>query len=504
MVLGVNLAANTVFSLWSAAASFLAVPILVRHLGVEAYALIGLYLSAQSLLLVLDLGIAPAANRQVARNIANGNPSENADLLATLSPLYWGIAVLLALITVPFAKFIVTYWLNSRDGNIVTERSLFLIGLIIAARWPATLYQSTLMGAQKIALTSSIGIGMVTLATGGGLITVIALNPNIEAYFLWQLVCALVFTQVLRRNAWKVIGGRKVAVKDFKLVKNIWRFSAGMAGVSLTAVLIQQLDKILLSKWLSIGDLGNYMVAGALASGLYIILTPVFNSVYPRFSTHIANEALDLLYNEYRVATRALCAVVFPVAFSGAYFAEDILKLWLGEENFNPSTSPVLGMLILGTAMNGIMHLPYALQLAARRSRLPLTINLFLISLYVPLGYFLTQKFGLLGGSAASLVQNILYLVAGSYVTHTLLLRDIRYKWLLADILPTVIVCAASLGLVKLIMIGTGVDALGSVLIAGSFAAPLMAICLLLFLPAQSRIFFSRAMREIFGIEANQ
>ena len=486
MAIGSNLAANTAFSLWSAASTLLAVPILVRYLGIESYALVGVYLSMQGLLSILDFGLAPATNRQIARNLANGCQTTNANLLATMAPLYWGVAVIIAILAIPAATLLANHWLKISNDTSTVERSLMIIGLVIAARWPATLYQSALMGSQRIVLISGLGIAMITISTGGGLLTVAAVNPSIEWFFLWQLICALTFTQVMRIYAWRVIGNKSTAAKDFQLVRNIWRFSAGMAGVSLTAVLIQQLDKVLLSKWLTLSEFANYMVAVALAAGLYIILTPVFNSVYPRFSTHIANHAMTELRREYRLATRLLCCTLFPIALSGVFFAEDILCLWLGERALASQIAPALAMLLIGATMNGVMHLPYALQLAAGRSRLPFAINVFLISVYLPLGYTLTSRYGLLGGSAASMIQSILYLLLGSHITHKLLMHELSYEWLIKDVLPAAALSALSLVMLKLVLTGATLSAFASTLIAIASAASLTAICFLCFVPVQS------------------
>ncbi len=486
MAIGSNLAANTAFSLWSAASTLLAVPILVRYLGIESYALVGVYLSMQGLLSILDFGLAPATNRQIARNLANGCQRTNANLLATMAPLYWGVAAIIAILAIPAATLLANHWLKISNETTNVERSLAIIGFVIAARWPATLYQSALMGAQRIVMISGLGIAMITISTGGGLLTVAVINPSIELFFLWQLICALAFTQVMRLNAWIVIGNKSSAAKDFQLIRNIWPFSAGMAGVSLTAILIQQLDKVLLSKWLTISDFANYMVAGALSAGLYIILTPVFNSIYPRFSTHIANHAITELRREYRLATRLLCCALFPVAMSGVFFAKEILSLWLGERALASQIAPVFVMLVIGTTMNGIMHLPYALQLAAGRSRLPFVINIFLISIYLPLVYALTSRYGLLGGSAASMIQGILYLFVGSHITHKLLMHGMSCKWLIKDVLPAAALSASCLFFLKLALTDVTLSALASTLIAVASAVGLIAVCLFCFIPAQS------------------
>jgi len=44
--------------------------------------------------------------------------------------------------------------------------------------------------------------------------------------------------------------------------------------------ILMQLDKVLLSKILSLEDFGRYALAGVVASVLYVLLTPTFNVIY--------------------------------------------------------------------------------------------------------------------------------------------------------------------------------------------------------------------------------
>ena len=66
-VLRWNLAANFVGSGWTAVARLLCVPLYVQLLGMEAYGLIGFYVTLRAALLVLDLGLATTVNRAMAR-----------------------------------------------------------------------------------------------------------------------------------------------------------------------------------------------------------------------------------------------------------------------------------------------------------------------------------------------------------------------------------------------------------------------------------------------------
>src|ERR1700693_438996 len=91
-----NIIANVAGRGWSALLSLAVVPVYIHFLGIEAYGLIGFFLSLMAILSLLDLGLGAALNRKFAQYSAlSGKAQEMRDLLRTLETIYWliGIAI---------------------------------------------------------------------------------------------------------------------------------------------------------------------------------------------------------------------------------------------------------------------------------------------------------------------------------------------------------------------------------------------------------------------------
>lgn len=435
MKLGRNLLAGLANSVWSALVGLAVVPFYLKYLGIEAYGLIGFFVTTQALLSLLDMGMAPTINREVARCSASGNLQEAGKLLHTLAVVYWGMAVMIALLIVALAPWIAEYWLQSKQLSAQTiSHAIMLMGLVVACRWPIGLYQGALIGAQRLTVASGINMAMVTIGSLGAVAVLAFVSPTIEAFFIWQACVGLVYAATMRWGAWRIIGRMTGTRFDVDKLKSIWRFSVGMSGVAVSAVILMQLDKVLLSKILSLEDFGRYALAGVVASGLYILLTPAFNVIYPRLSVLVAIDETEKLMGLYRSGTRLLLAVLFPIAAAAAVFAEEILFLWTGNPSLASSTAPVVSLFLIGTALNGAMHFPYALQLAYGMTRLPLTINAILVIVMIPTTIILALQYGAVGGAAAWAVLNGIYLLIGTRLTHQSLLKGVGLKWLLWDV----------------------------------------------------------------------
>lgn len=435
MTLGRNLLAGLANSVWSALVGLAAIPFYLKYLGIEAYGLIGFFVTAQAVLGLLDMGMAPTINREVARCSASGDLKAAGKLLHTLAAVYWSMAVAIALLILALAPLIAGYWLQSKQISPETiSNAMMLMGLVVACRWPIGLYQGALIGAQRVTVSSAINMTMVTIGSLGAIIVLAFVSPTIEAFFIWQASVGLVSAIIMRTAAWQIIGKTKQNRFDIAELKRIWRFTLGMGAIGLTGLVFMQLDKVILSKMLGLEQFGHYMLATVVVSGLSLLVVPVYNVVYPRFSALVATGDLEKLANLYRTATRLLAAVLFPLAMLLVVFAEELVLVWTGNAALASSVAPVIALLAMGSALHGVMYLPYAMQLAFGMTRLPLTINAILMMGLVPLTIYFALKYGALGGAMAWLILHILYVLLGTWLTHRNLLKGVGTSWLFRDV----------------------------------------------------------------------
>lgn len=435
MSVGRNVLAGVANSAWTATLTLAALPIYLKLLGIEQYALIGLYATAQSMLLLLDMGLAPTLNREVARSCASGRMHDARTLLHTLAVVYWSVAAAIACAAWALAPFISDYWLQARALEAEDlQQAVAMMGLVVACRWPMGLYQGALLGMQRLAVISAINMVMVTVGTVGSIAVISVVSPTVQAFFAWQALVAITHVVIVRWVAWRQLGRDGVVGFNLEALQRVWRFSVGMSGIAVTSVLLTQLDKVVLSRMLSLEQFGAYALAGVLAGGLYVLLTPVFNVIYPKMTTLFESRDLETLLQSYKIGSRLLASFLFPIAFGIALFSQDFLFVWTGNRTISAEAGPLVTLLILGTALNGVMHFPFALQLASGRAEIALKLNIAMTAVQVPLIVLLTSRFGAAGGAGAWLTLNVCYLVVGAWLTHRALLDGRIESWIRRDV----------------------------------------------------------------------
>jgi O-antigen/teichoic acid export membrane protein len=435
--LAVNLLANLAGQGWSIIISLLVIPLYIRLLGIEAYGLIGFYALLQALSQVLDLGLSPTINREMARYSDQPAKADEArDLVRTLEVAYWAIGVGIGGGLIMAAPWIAHHWVKASAiaaGDV--QHALMLIGVVVALQWPVSFYASGLIGLQKQLLRNTVAISMSALGNGGAVLILWGVSPTVRAFFTWQVFVAAVQLATICLLMWRSLPpGARAPRVDLRLVQNVWRFAAGMEGLGLSAIVLTQLDKVILSKLLSLETFGYYTAAGVLGRSLYVLISPVFDAFFPRFSALVALDNESGLKRLYHRGSQLMASLVIPTGTVVSLFSYSILLLWTGNADTALHGAPIASLLVIGTALNGLMNLPYALQLAYGWTGLGLAINSCFVIGLVPALVYATLHFGPVGAAGVWAALNTIYLIVGVPLTHRRLLRGEAWAWFRTDI----------------------------------------------------------------------
>ena len=433
-----NFFANLAGSGWTALVGLACTPLYIRFMGMEAYGLIGFYFMLQGVIQILDLGLSPTMNREMARySVLPGKTGEARDFVRTLEVGYWAIGIVIGCAVWFTAPYIASHWIKA--GNLSpseVRRAVTILGALIALQWPLSFYQGGLLGLQRQVLHNRITIGTSTLSGGGALLVLWLVSPTVSAFFTWQIAVSLLQAGVTTFALWCCLpGSGHTARFDPGITRNIWGFAAGMSGITITALMLTQLDKVILSKMLTLKTFGYYVLAGMVGNGLSgLLIAPMFNTIFPRFSALVAARDEKSLLEMYHGSTQVMAVMILPAAVVIVFFSWEIMNLWTGSAEIANNTASLVSILVAGTALNGLMNLPYALQLSHGWTRIGLAINTVFILTLVPAIVFMTMHYGAAGAASVWLGLNSIYMFIGVPLTHRRLLKGEAFRWYTMDV----------------------------------------------------------------------
>jgi len=450
-----NVLANFLGKIWLALLSLIFVPIYISILGIEAYGIIGFYIVLQSLFQILDLGLGRSLNREISLNAKKPDNFQYIhNAVWTLEMVYWSISIFIVVLFLFISPLLANNWINSKVfSNDELGQIVLFIGVLIAARWPVSFYKSGLMGLQEQVLINSIDIVTSTMQGVVGVLIIWKISPSIQAFLLWQIVSSglilIAYVIALKSKLPKSIQPGEF---DYKIIKKLSRFLAGVSGTTILAILIMQIDKIVLGKMLPLDIFGYYMVAVMISSKLLLFVAPFSTACFPQFVEYVGNGNSDKLVALYHKSCQFVAVAILPIAFFISIYSYEVLLLWTGDVTLSERIGFTLPVLILGTAINGLLTIPYTIQLAFGWTRLGFMQNLLTIVFIVPLLIWLIDMYGMLGAASAWLFVNIAYLVVGMPIMHKKMLVGELSRWLFVDILKPVIIPVVVMTVGKIIL----------------------------------------------------
>ena len=444
-----NIAANFAGSIWQALMALIFIPIYIKFMGIEAWGLIGIFATLQVIFGLLDMGLSSTLNREMARlSVLPHKEQEMRDLVRTLEAIYWSVAVFVGIVAVSLSPFIAHHWIKAGQLSGKTiEQSLLIMGFVIALQMPVGFYSGGLMGLQRQVLLNAITIVISTLRGAGAILILWLVSPTIQAFFLWQIIISAINIFLLALFLWRRLPrGDNKAVFQKQLLRGIWRFTAGMSGIAVLATILTQLDKVILSKMLSLEMFGYYALAGTVAMSLGCFFTPVFYSIYPRFTQLVSIDDQEGLKRLYHKSCQFMSVLILPAAVVIAFFSYEILLLWTQSPATAGKSHLLASILICGTAINGLMNLPYALQLAFGWTKLSFFKNVIAVILLVPLIIYMTMRYGATGAAIAWLVLNMGMFFFEIPIMHHRLLRKEKWRWYWHDVSLPLVTCVLIAG----------------------------------------------------------
>ena len=415
------------------------IPLYIRFMGIECWGLIGLYTTLQPMFGLLDMGLSSTLNREMARlSVMPEKGQEMRNLVHTLEVFCWSVALMLGVTAASLSPYTAHHWIKAWElPNDTIEQALFLMGIIMALQMPIGFYSGGLMGLQKQVLLNVIAVCMNTLRGAGAVLVLWLVSPTIQAFFTWQIVVSITNVVFLAGFIWRSLpAGDSRTVFQRVLLKGVWRFAAGISGITVLAVILTQLDKIILSRMLPLEMFGYYTLASVVAMSLSRLFGPVFLGIYPRLTQLISLDDTEGLMRLYRQSSQIMSIVILPATAVLALFSYEILLVWTQNPTAAENAHLLVSILVCGTAVNGLMHLPYALQLASGWTRIGFNINVFLILIFLPAIIILTKHYGSAGGASAWLALNLIYMIIGVPLTHRRLLKGEATRWLCNILFP--------------------------------------------------------------------
>lgn len=430
------------------------VPVYVRLIGPESYGLVAFYATLAGAMLILDLGLSTAISRQVSiLEATEGHEKEIKDLIFSVETIYWSIGLISGVLIILYADFLARAWVISEHLSISTIRqTIMLIGCTLAFQFPVSIYNGVLIGLEKQITSTLISVYFSLIKNIGVIPFLLIAGSTVQNYFIWQISTVALMTFSLWFTVWKKnLPPLFQANFSIMQLKSIWKFAAGMAGISIITFAIREIDKIVVSKMVLLEFVGYYNLAFLISGGLIQLISPLQIVFFPKLTKlHAQNKSKELL-NLYHKSARWISIIIFPVGLTMIFYSYELLYLWTGNTVLSENTSPILKTFTIGTIISCIMWLPYSYLMAIGNTKFTLVQNGIALIILVPMLLLLTKEYGIYGASVGWMMVNIGYLIISAPIFHHYYFKGELWRWYLNDLSIPLIISLALLFIGKFV-----------------------------------------------------
>ncbi|MFZ5763489.1 MAG: oligosaccharide flippase family protein [Thermodesulfobacteriota bacterium] len=423
--------------LWSIALGLILTPYIVHRLGVELFGVWAIIMVITGFFGLLDCGAATSFIKFIAEFQAKNEHAKINQLINTGIIFYFLLSVLVLLLFTPCIRQIFAF-LNiplSATGEI-TRALYWAIATFCLNNIFSPLF-SLQPGLQRMDISNKVNI-LFSIPSALGTVFFLEKGYGLLGLVYNNLVITFLTIALNCFIAYRIFPRLRLhpSLASIRMGKKIWGYGYKLQVAHISSQVSQQIDKVILSHFLSIGAVSFYQLGGFVIDHLRSLVLLIFTPIMPAFAKIEATGNREAFLYGYTLGTKYLAMLVMPLFAFIMITAPQLMAAWMGN-GYGDSAFVVviLGLGYLFAVLSGLRSM--ALQ-ATGQTHIEMWAGIMAMVLNVPLSLILVLLFGFYGvaiGTAVSLFFSAWYgivafhrtidLPVGSFLKRTVLTTTI-------------------------------------------------------------------------------
>lgn len=311
---------------------FISVPILIAHFGKDNYGLIGLAMSVNVYLRLMDMGMNSTNVRFFSSWITKGNYDDVNKLFHTNLSFYGLIGLLNALILILISFFTSTIFHLNPDQDIVLKHLFYILSISAFISWFTSCFDQLLRGNEYVGWTQKFSILPKILQLLILALTVI-LNFSIELYYMLTTFSLFLIIPFLYNKIKKTCPYIHFKIGwDIKILKEILPYSINIFFLSIFQFSANHLRPIILGMRGSIESVADYRVLNGII-GIVVMFGGAFTGVILPSATKAISKGDIKAENKIAyTGTKYISILLCFYAFGIISVSQELLTLYVGKD----------------------------------------------------------------------------------------------------------------------------------------------------------------------------
>lgn len=394
----------------------IAIPILIDHIGVEAFGLLSIIWTLIGYFSLFDFGLGRALTQQISgmRHLNDKRQLFQFSFSGLAATLLLGIAGGSLLY---FGANVLVYRFLNLSAGLQDDayQALILAALAIPMVTLTSAFRGILEGFEDFRTSNLLRLLLGLLNFLVPVAVVLYWRADIVSV-VWGLVAGRLLVMLLHILAMRLhlsyVSGA-LFLKRSHLHK-LFSFGFWMTLSNLIGPLMVVADRFIISSLIGVSVVAYYTVPMDFAVRLLIIPAAIASALFPRLAFLHAGTSSDKGKALFGKSLKTTALIMGPVCLMLAAASYPGLKLWLGDD-FASQSWPVLSVLAVGVFFNSLAHIPFAALQAVGRVRTTSLIHLGESLVYFPILLLLLHTHGIIGAAVAWSLRTLLDFITLHY-----------------------------------------------------------------------------------------
>lgn len=323
---------TTLANIVNAVYGFVSIPILIAYFGKSNYGLIGLAMSVNVYLRLMDLGLNSSNVRFFSNWLAKNDLDRVNRLLQTSMSFYGIIGLLNALILLVVAFFSGSIFNLTPSQDVIIKNLFYILAISAFVSWFTSCFDQFLRANEFVGWTQKMNLITKVLQIAVLILTVTC-HFSIELYYSLFVLSSFIIIPFLINKIRRISPYISFHPKfDKAVLKEILPYSLNIFSFSIFQFSINHLRPVFLGIRGNIESVSDYRILNGITSLVVMFSGAFLGVILPSVSKAVARgdeQAQDMIaYNGTRYISIILCFCCFGVISVGS----ELLPLYVGEE----------------------------------------------------------------------------------------------------------------------------------------------------------------------------
>lgn len=311
---------------------FISVPILINYFGKSNYGLIGLAMSVNVYLALMDMGLTATSIRYFSNWIAKGE-KENVRKLFQTNLAFYGVVGIINAIVLFVIAFYGDSIFNVEPSQVPVLRNLMLIlALNAVVSWYTSSFNQLIQGDEYVGWSQKVSLlpKLVQLAI---LFLTVTIHFSIELYYILTVFSIAIVTVPLMVRKIRIICPYVSFIPKFDkgIFWEIFPYSISIFSINIFQYSATNLRPIFMGMRCPVETITDYRIVYAISSVVAMIGSVFYSSMLPTVSKAVANNEEKLLNKIVYQGTLFVTIFLGFCNFGMISILPELLDVYVGE-----------------------------------------------------------------------------------------------------------------------------------------------------------------------------